>query len=707
MACLVCRHLRVLFTERQVSVDLGPLEELLKTPCPGHDALLLFLRDDFASAKPGKVLLERHGGPTAEILVNDEPDISSSNQVWPLLLARRRHEAQIPGHGRRLDPDWISLGLIREWKEACAGQHREQCCNPFKIGRVSPAWLIDTVRDCLVPGTAVSEYVSLSYRWGASTGFRTVGRLLDDVQKPGSLSTRGVAAGIAPSIRHAMQLVRAIDERYLWADAVCIVQDDEAHVASQLQLMGAIYASAKLTIVATDGDAMDGIRGLEGISPSRELCQTVIPLFLDDKVIVRNTPVLANLSGSSPYFARGWTFQEFYLAQRRLIFAESQVFWDCSCALWSEDLIQAQDEGCFRGSRQRDSIANILAGQPDFGELGRLLAEYNHSHLTYPEDAVPGVTGLLAILSPSFPGGFLLGLPEVCFDSALMWRTGLFWNLERRLHSGRRHSILPDSHLPSWSWVSWQSFGMRISDEETFNVSSPRGCRTTPITQWYSHGTPDSSEGRPIRSTWFEIYDKINDPAFVTPPGWTREEYSPAKHDPADGKHHIPEGLGKYVYKHSAIADCYSWFPVPIATVDEDVGPSPQMPYISCDTKRAWFAASRIPASESSFDQQLKIEVHLADEHGRHCGKLHLHTSDDVSHFPDAASPNGGLRVELVAICLQRSLRHGAGPEDYQDLYGVLWVEWIHGVAYRRASGFVEKQSWEEHDLEDIHLILG
>jgi hypothetical protein len=73
-------------------------------------------------------------------------------------------------------------------------------------------------------------------------------------------------------------------------DAVCIVQDDETYLLTQLGLMGAIYATAKLTIVSCDGDAVDGILGFEGISPPRRVNQRLTPVFEREKVIFHRRP---------------------------------------------------------------------------------------------------------------------------------------------------------------------------------------------------------------------------------------------------------------------------------------------------------------------------------------------------------------------------------------------------------------------------------
>jgi hypothetical protein len=81
------------------------------------------------------------------------------------------------------------------------------------------------------------------------------------------------------------------------------------------------------------------------------------------------------------------------------------------------------------------------------------------------------------------------------------------------------------------------------------------------------------------------------------------------------------------------------------------------------------------------------------------------------------------VQVELVAICRRRiSFSEASWKEEiadekeqennhqetYKDVYGVLWVVWDgDGVAYRKAPGLVEKDAWENHRLEDVHLVLG
>lgn len=736
-ACTVCANLRQMFIDPGFHVlqSEGSLEAVLTTTCLGHGPLFDYIRDDLCKELSGLMsgrnqkhsfeswdlwfqTVQNDGGISFFPLISMRPTDPSYTFSWSLLMAGTCNQNRKPAFGQGFDPDWVDLELARRWKRNCFAQHGGECCNPLKVKSVSPAWVIDTAKRCIVSGAEVSGYVALSYRWGASAGFRTTRHILKSLQEPGALS-QGSRLGdtMAPIIQHAIGLTQAIDERYLWVDAVCIVQDDEAHCIRELGLMGAIYATAKLTIIASDGDAVDGILGLQGVSPPRHLDHVVVPVFESEKVILCDSKP-SFMRYSSPYFARGWTYQEFYLSQRRLIFAGSRIYWHCSCADWAEDThvgLSLIDRHVF----------NVLEAEPNFHALNELLAEYNRRSLTFPEDALPGISGLLSILSRSFKGGFLFGLPEVAFDSALMWHLGFPGSTtEKRDDSGRKNLLALTSRLPSWSWLSWKSSGCSVLEEQTFRSRDVRSSWTIPITQWFTHETPGAIKKRPIQSDWLRLRETFNDIECELPEGWTREKYDKEKH------RQPPEGLGLYVYRHAAMGDEYFWVPVPIPTVgqDTDLLCPAQTPYISCNTKRGRFAAARFPAKKILDDgctyRGSPISVVLLDGSSDHCGRLYLQGPDDISRFPEASSGRT-CEVDIVAICRRRErhvtenswlldsdgelyeLMDHSSTLTFKDVYGILWVEWVDGVAYRRASGIIDKDVWENHDLEAIHLVMG
>jgi hypothetical protein len=381
------------------------------------------------------------------------------------------------------------------------------------------------------------------------------------------------------------------------------------------------------------------------------------------------------------------------------------VHWICSCEELHEDLIHHE----FKPSSipidgSVSWVSDILAGQPNFLALNGLFSHYNVRDFTYPEDAMPGLVGMLTVLTRSFDGGFLYGLPEMCFDSALMWE-GASKDLKRRKRSGRSHSLLQTFDLPSWSWIGWKCYGMTVLKEETYDLDYFTGLtfRTTPITQWYTHISPDSGSKRPIRATWFEYVKPTDDTSVQLPDEWTKEELNPDKQS-HDGRYRqdAPDGLGKHIYRHSRIPRKAFWRPVPIASIDQHTSPfmQSQTPYISCITRRGWFETKTYTRA---WDAKC---ISLLNGSGKECGVLKLHMRADLSHFLQAKADGGAAKIELVAICL-RSMVQGRKQRASPDRYGVLWVEWENGVAYRKASGWVDKERWEEHALEDVHLVLG
>ncbi|KAK6842849.1 hypothetical protein PG987_003709 [Apiospora arundinis] len=515
--------------------NLGPVGDILKKPCPDHDPLLQFIFQNTGSSEdelppsPQDNLIGQITSERKFIGLSNSGKVSSivhqiTKYSWLMHLATLKHL------GSGVSP--IQIGLI----QACSGN----------------GWY---------PGP---------------------------LQQPGALGQTEFGDLIAPTVKHAMGLTRIMGERYLWVDALCIVQDDNEETRSQLQLMGAIYASAKLTIVALDGDASDGIPGLEGISPHESL-------------------PICGISGLGVL-----------------------------------------------------PIPQIFSGEPDFADLNMPLAEYNNRNLTFPEDALAGISGFLAIMSRSFEGGFIYGLAEMCFDSALMWTTGFgppHMGMQRRIDSGKNHSILEGSKLPSWSWLGWKGNGLAFDQEYTGEFYDTRFI-TKPITQWYSQETPTSSMKRAIHPTLLDYdkdsrEDRLED---LLTKGWTREEFDPARHLKTELWRKPILMLGEYVYKHPSLSGRLLWSPLPMKDARGDSGMSspPQHPFLSCNTKRGRFNAKQ-SVSEQPFtnDDYVIGTVSVLGKDQEPCGYLQIQCEEYAAEFA-AADSDETRTLELVAICFRR-----------------------------------------------------
>jgi Heterokaryon incompatibility protein (HET) len=81
----------------------------------------------------------------------------------------------------------------------------------------------------------------------------------------------------------AIELANELGLRYLWIDALCIVQDDVDDISFQIANMASVYACARVCIVGAAGEDVEA--GLPGASSSRpklevKCCRMGEDLFL-------------------------------------------------------------------------------------------------------------------------------------------------------------------------------------------------------------------------------------------------------------------------------------------------------------------------------------------------------------------------------------------------------------------------------------------
>lgn len=738
--------------------------EAFKEDCAIHTPILKWVEDEYTKSAQ----LEAKAGYRSSNLDLDGFQLLRSEDKLPTISAidekfRPQYPFQIIKHKRNeletankdsctsvMNPNWVDLGIAKTWIEKCFTECKSRCNLPASVQHISPTWLIDTVENCLVPGTTNNEFIALSYRWGSSTTPHMTRAIFNKMTVPGGL-LKGDSF-LTPTVRNAIKTVRGLGERFLWVDAICLAPEDNEHMSQQLQLMGAIYASAKLTIVALDGDASTGLQGVEGESPRRTL-PNIFPWKDDTNLMLRHHPELSALDvKASQYFTRGWTYQEYMLSRRRLIFGKQQIHWKCSCAAYHEDLPHIHDEEKGRSIRPRSlGFPNIKKGFTDIREFGILINEYNARQLKYSEDAHPAASGFLTYIGKlAFPGGFLLGLPRLYFGIALMWtiefgnnspKSRKWPGLARRAPSKRDHSILPDTHLPSWSWIGWSGYGVHILDKEAqfqwadlgLSENSAKTIQiiknsrvTISIAEWFSCNPLNLKSKQPLPHSP-TVFEQGEDPPYDRSL-WTRKLFDPNIHGDTAGKIALSLGLsGKYVYEHINLPGRYFWWPIsPTRPIEQSISAdSGQTPFITSRVRRARLRAVR----GVGYSKDIKMDTHLRilDKIGRLCGWLQLQNNDEVCKFPEAEIEDGmcnyidhlGIEgvfvsqmlepLELVAICLSKFCDiDKIGDEiEYKEFYDVLWIEWTDGIAYRKGCGFVKKELWEDQDLEGIDLIMG
>ncbi|KAF2176595.1 hypothetical protein K469DRAFT_606720, partial [Zopfia rhizophila CBS 207.26] len=127
--------------------------------------------------------------------------------------------------------------------------------------------LIDVVDMCLVDATTAARYFTLSYVWGRVDTSETKLENLAERKRRG-----GLQLNVLPeTIRDTVSVVQGLGERFLWVDALRIVQNDQAWKMNYIKRMDIIYTKSFATIVAAHGDSAKA--GLPGVRPRTRAVQ--------------------------------------------------------------------------------------------------------------------------------------------------------------------------------------------------------------------------------------------------------------------------------------------------------------------------------------------------------------------------------------------------------------------------------------------------
>ncbi|KAM0456562.1 hypothetical protein ACHAO4_003591 [Trichoderma viride] len=167
------------------------------------------------------------------------------------------------------------------------------------------------------------------------------------------------------TIADAVELCRAIGLRYLWVDALCIIQDDDDDWTRESFEMSNIYANSFITFcVVTGASCAAGFlerrhspntlqinfksemnSSVEGKlflrmykHPTQILTTEYTKMSAFDGLIkddILEVPEWQH--GNAPWFQRGWTFQESYFSKRKLLIGDDMVY------MWHEDKIESMD----------------------------------------------------------------------------------------------------------------------------------------------------------------------------------------------------------------------------------------------------------------------------------------------------------------------------------------------------------------------------
>ncbi|KAK0121897.1 hypothetical protein ONS95_010174 [Cadophora gregata] len=392
-------------------------------------------------------------------------------------------------NGGLLASENLDISLVARWLDHCVNNHQETCSilrpdrgdreirtmikGGFRLGDDLRVIDVHAMKICSAPQGL--SYCALSYLWGGISMLKTLkenfGRLSQD---------SGIVEEELPlTIRDAIHFCRKIGWQYLWVDALCIIQDDEVNVASQISQMQSIYRFADFTIVAASG--VDSNAGLPGIQTARKVSQHMEKI--QGLRLVTTLPPFEHIQETSRWSTRAWTFQESKLSRRLIIFSDGQMHFRCEGGEFCEDTrIETQSRTGEPGRAYSPFLStSLLLGAPHgrgFDIFQDLVAQYSQKVLSYPEDILNGFSGIINALKPFGTIGqyWISGLPVEgsrlvdsllwiptyqhaselrrfnIFQTDFVQRPGKYVAIDsrnKRVEDGAYHKF------PSWSWIGW------------------------------------------------------------------------------------------------------------------------------------------------------------------------------------------------------------------------------------------------------------
>ncbi|KAK3302700.1 heterokaryon incompatibility protein-domain-containing protein [Chaetomium strumarium] len=285
----------------------------------------------------------------------------------------------------------LVVNQLKTWIDECQTQHAHcrAITNPFLPSRVLDVGRdgdadADMLRLHSTEPAETGHYAALSYCWGGVQDVTTTKENLDAYSNRLSLSS------LPATIRDAITVTRSLGIRYLWVDALCIVQDDEDDKANEIKKMS------------------------YGIN--------------------------------HPIDYRGWTLQEHLLSARLIVYSEKEVIWHCR-----EDKPKTVVEGQIRYSQPVTitfvpaSYSSTYMTVEQQTELWTAIVKrYCRRKFTVLTDKVHALTGIANVLARFWDDMYIAG----------MWRRCLIEHLGWQEYSRNKDMLLPEGYVPSWSWLA-------------------------------------------------------------------------------------------------------------------------------------------------------------------------------------------------------------------------------------------------------------
>lgn len=318
------------------------------------------------------------------------------------------------------------------------------------------------------------QYCALSYCWGPGEDARSQTRTTrNNLQS--HLEGLDFDA-LSPVLKDAVKTTRRLSIRYLWVDALCILQDDMSDWRAHCSAMNEIYGTARVTLIAASSrTCREGF-----LNPKRPGVQ--IPyqsvrrpdisgsfmlyfthafsevLYFINKNLINDLHSDLNFS---QWARRGWTFQEDALAGPRIVYGNAGVYFG-----------QGNQYVCKNGpvGSANPKFVTSLESKDEFHQTWanvlRRYAAFTKSSFTNPTDVLPALSGLAKVFGNKLQTQYIAGHWVDRLHLSLLW-TYTSDTARRSLDDiTERHGEKPYL-VPTWSCLTRGGIAARLPDESS------------------------------------------------------------------------------------------------------------------------------------------------------------------------------------------------------------------------------------------------
>lgn len=303
-------------------------------------------------------------------------------------------------------------------------------------------------------------------------------------------------ASLPQTFQDAIVTTRNLGFRYVWIDALCIIQDSGEDKIKEIGKMGDVYNDSTLTIAVVCATTV-----AEGFLKAKVPKSVRLPYRCPDGTLgsVQVSPRKESDLWDESLYTRAWCLQENLLSPRLLLYTDTEVIWQCQSSPMrrpkTNHVSYVREDPNLGKSPFSRLPGNVLKPvvytdsaqdvQKDLSDAERyqiwssLVSNYTKRNLTVASDRLPALSGIAQKFEVAWKDRYLAGIWERQLLPSLAWRRSMDVTQPY-------YPALTEYRAPSWSWASIDG---PVEFDTRFDLGNMRGSQAKIISCVFDMGS--------------------------------------------------------------------------------------------------------------------------------------------------------------------------------------------------------------------------